>query len=45
MNAIHPATHPGDPEITPLSPTRWQAVADGRAHGPPPPTHRPAGRA
>lgn len=33
MNAIHPAAHPGDPEITPLSPTRWQAVADGRVLG------------
>ncbi|WP_338758671.1 GNAT family N-acetyltransferase [Nocardia vulneris] len=44
MSALHPAAHPGDPEITRLSPTRWQAVADGRVLGHADATQRPDGR-
>ncbi|WP_280428699.1 GNAT family N-acetyltransferase [Nocardia brasiliensis] len=44
MSAIHPAAHPGDPEITRLSPIRWQAVADGRVLGRADAAQRPDGR-
>ncbi|AFU02050.1 GNAT family N-acetyltransferase [Nocardia brasiliensis] len=44
MSALHPAAHPGDPEITRLSPTRWQAVADGRVLGHADAARRPDGR-